>query len=82
MCLVGLEEGLTMEELPSLNPDQTPADFGNLVRVRLKEKQDNERARTPNGEMIGSPLRMQNGEFSHCLAIEGWAFSCDISIDP
>lgn len=63
LCLTGLDQGLTMEELPVLDQQQTPQDFRNLIFAKIKEKQDSGRGSfTTNGESPGPPaVSLHNG---------------------
>lgn len=39
ICILGLDQGLTMDELPEMDETPTPQDFKHLINLRLKEKQ-------------------------------------------
>lgn len=61
--MTGLDQGLSMEELPVLDQNQTPLDFRNLIFAKIKDKQDSGRGGlTTNGESPGPPpTSLQNG---------------------
>lgn len=68
LSLTGLDQGLTMDELPQPIPNQNPDDFRNLIFSKIKDKQQADQSISTTYVSISQQhTSLANGKFTHII---------------